>query len=291
MPLALNKVSFWGLFVVVMLTASSLYWIPSLREELWALHHSFFGDSINSSEPWLDGQALLHSGQGSNIPLLKRENDLLKRENNFLKEAYKKHRLAYKSFAADLRFIQAEIIGPFFRQHKGVWMLNMGSEKSIRIGDLILRNLAVVGKVIGVSEKSCLVESCGSKGCQFFVRIEGLPGEYIWEGKGDQQAIIRVKGKGSGILKGKKVLLSSVGSLGGGLILGVVDEEILSPNAGWKELIVLTRKLRIDDILHIVQETESKSKELFEKRGLLKKYKTKVRELEEIKLRLEMLKN
>lgn len=213
----------------------------------------------------------------------------LQREIRELRNELAQLKTYRKKISSDLKFIQADVIGVFFRQKKDVWMINAGKDIGVRRGDLLVQGESVVGQVIDVAKTSSLIESMTAIGVERFVKIDGLKGEHFLQGEGVGQAYVLLQvSKIKNILK-RKVYLSRTWSLGGHYVLGEVSRVEKKRGSEQLQVSIISRKIDMDAPLFVAQELEVKDKELFMRRNRLSQLKEEMERIKRQKLQLELL--
>ena len=103
----------------------------------------------------------------------------------------------------DLDFLIAEVIGPFYRVNKQLWMINLGEDYGVETGDLAVQGRYVVGKVVEVAKTCSLVEATSSPHARFFTRLKAFKDkEFLFLGQGRDEAIIEIHNDISKVMMG-----------------------------------------------------------------------------------------
>lgn len=280
-----GKISPLYLNIALVAIILSYYWLPWVNVQTLDL----LKWTKSSEEKEFPGWAENIHALDSDIQQTQMYQNLL-RENSRLTEELMRQGIEWKGANQDLRFLKSEVIGPFYRKNREVWMLDMGSDYNIKRGNFIFQKGQLVGRVLELAQTCCLAEPLTAPGYKIFVRIEGMKGEYLWEGMGNNLAKIKLKQIKKTKWKGKFVYLSVSSSLGGDLRLGQIQRIDRKLQQGWFQLYIEGRRVEQGDILYIVQDKEKKDIRLFEMRDELTRLKRRVAELELNKLRLELLK-
>ena len=72
------------------------------------------------------------------------------------------------------------------RSHE-VSVIDAGMDFNVSEKDWVLAGRDLVGRVVAVSESCALVESYTQSQVKTFVQVDGLEGEYSWEGQGNHR--------------------------------------------------------------------------------------------------------
>jgi hypothetical protein len=264
--------------LAILLFVTSYFWLD------------YGGDSLLEMRAWLSGSQdgttaiSVPNTLGKKKPSYK---ELLLQVKELKREVHKYRKLENE----DLDFLIAQVNGSFYRINKSVYMINLGEDYGVEKGDLAVQGKDVVGKVIEVAKTCSLVESTSSPFSNYYVRIEGIKeSEFIWSGKGNNDAVVHLSKSNTGLAPGDYVFLSASDSLGGNFIMGQVMKINRETQKGWREIHLKGKEINPFKAVMILKETERKERDLFEKRDQLSELKTKIKNLELIKLRLELSK-
>jgi cell shape-determining protein MreC len=265
--------------LAIALFVSSYFWLD------------YGGDSMLELRAWLSGssdQVAAIAVPEARIEKKKSYKELLLEVKELRREVHKYRKLKNE----DLDFLIAEVIGSFYRLNKNVSMINLGRDYGVKKGDIAVQGDYVVGRVIEIADTCSLVETSTSPFANFFVRFKDIKdGEYIWIGKGKNNAIVQMSESSDLVSVGDKVFLSASRSLGGKFLLGQVVKISNRTQKGWRELSMHGKEINPTKTIMIIKETERKNVNLFVNKDELSELKKKVKELELIKLRLELSKN
>jgi cell shape-determining protein MreC len=283
-----QKISPYSLVVVAALLASSQFWQP------WA--NSYFLDTSFSSPAILSSEENVWEPLSSNPPesLLRLEpSEELKKlryENSHLKKMLTEARIIRKNAGEDCRLLAVEVTGDMWRLGSETAIINSGEDYGLKEGDWLISRGTICGKVISVSQHIALVSDLSGADIKTFVKVDGVEGEVIWEGCGKGKGWVRVRRDNHSSLVGRQVRLSSPQSDFGSFLVGEVITEQADRRGGWMLLEVQGRQIPHHDILFVVQRHESSATDLFAQRTRLDALRKEVRQLENNKLRMELVK-
>lgn len=278
--------------IIVILLISSPKWMPLFRSLFLESTGQLNGVERSKEDQWISSRELRKKTYKKNsldwykeeLRKTRIELDRLKREVRIMNQ-YR------KLVGQDLKYLQVEVVGEFYRKQKDVWMINAGDDMQVRKNDLLIQNGVVVGTVWDVARTCALAEDMTSLNRETFAVIEGQTQEVLMVGEGQGRATIKVHKEGLGKIIGKSVFLSRAYSLGKHLILGKIVQVEDRQIDGWIHLIVRGYKVHAGKIFHVIQDIEKKSPSLFEDREELAVLKARIRDMEQRKLAMELLKN
>lgn len=288
-----HRVSPYSLVFVASIMACSQIWLPWLSEHYLEWTQGYKVDHKESGEGiWVRDIAqvspLDRSSQGGLDQSLERE---LRAKIYDLEKTLRQARVTQKQLGQDLRLLKVNTLGEVLRRGHEVAVIDAGLDFGVGEKDWVIAGRDVVGQVVSVSESCALIESYTQSEVNTFVQIEGLQGEYLWEGQGQSRAIVYVKGNLSGEVLNRQVYLSGAGSREGMLRLGEIEGLQKDQEGGWWKLIVKGRKIQVDDILFVVQRIDPAMSQLFGNRDTIAELTQRLRRMELDKLRMELTKD
>lgn len=270
-----KKFSFSFILAIILLSTSFI-WLEGLGDALLELRAKLNGDDqaslVVTDDPFYQEKS--REDLIAEIKLLRKEVNRFKKLKN-----------------QDLDFLIAEVIGPFYRVNKQLWMINLGEDYGVETGDLAVQGRYIVGKVVEVAQTCALVESTSSPHARFFARLKAFKDkEYLFLGQGRNEAIIEIHSDISKLMVGSDCFLSTTDSLGGGFLLGKVSGLSNRTKKGWRSVYIKVKEFQRKKPLYILKQREKVNESLFYNEDRLVELKREIKEIEMARLRLELLK-
>lgn len=287
-----HRVSPYSLVLVASLMACSQIWLPWLSQKHLEWTQSWQIEPHKSSEGiWVRGLSEAPTLDLSpEVQKDLREQELRERVV-FLEKTLRQAQVVKKELGQDLRLLRVNVLGEVLRRSHEVAVIDAGLDFNVHEKDWLIAGRDVVGQVVSVSESCALMESYTQAQVKTFVQLDGLEGEYLWEGQGQNKAMVYIKGHLSEEVLGRSVYLSGASSREGSLRVGEVEGLQKDQEGGWWKLIVKGRKIQVDDILFVVQRIDPEMSQLFGNRDHIDELRQRLRRMELDKLRMELTKD
>ncbi len=218
------------------------------------------------------------------------QNDRLSEELKELRIENARLGLYRKKFGEDVTCLSSQILMRWSNLDQGVWLLDVGGDYGVAKGDLVAQDFRLVGRVVSVAERSCLVESIGTEASPISIRMdEGLSHLLMW-GKGGYMGEILVREDQAKSFMNKEVVLDAPLSLYGGLLvghgIGLAEDE----GGGMVRLLIRLFRPDVEQTCWVLKDKERRQRGLYWDRDEAAELKNKLRDLEMSKLRSELLK-
>jgi hypothetical protein len=274
--------------------ACSQIWLPVISQQYLEWTLGWQVDHYQSSEGiWVRGLDVVETEAPSNLTSARQQQRIIELQARVreLEKTLRQANISKKEFGQDLKLLKVNLLGEILRKGHEVGVIDAGLDFGVSKNDWLVVGRELVGRVVSLSESCALVEAYTQSGVQSFVTVDGLDGEFLWEGQGKNHAVIYIKGSINEEVLNRRVYLSGARSREGSLQMGEVIGMQKDQQGGWWKLIVKGRKMEVDDILFVVQRIDPEMSQLFGNRDQIAELKERLRRMELDKLRLELTKD